>query len=139
MANVPSSSKQQKGLILTFLLSALLPIRSPHLPNTYRHLTRQHCGLHKFLCIKSVNTVSFPFLSLPGFSSPVLTAFQSLTPVSIPKDGVFLPREDSFKLQQFPEYAYGTAKPQKKYEVNFLTKIMIYEEQLNRLCEVSLK
>lgn len=37
LANVPCSSKQEKGLILTSLLSVLLPIRSSHLPNTYRH------------------------------------------------------------------------------------------------------
>lgn len=38
-------------------LSVLLPIRSSHLPNTYRHFARQHCRLHGFLYKRALHRV----------------------------------------------------------------------------------
>lgn len=140
LANVSGSSKQDKGLILTFLLSVLLSIRSSHLPNTYRHFARQHCRLHKFLSIRALTPCPSRFSPSPRVLLPSSEYFpESDSSSQIQGWDFFSLREDSLRLQQFQECGYGTAKPQKKYEVNLLTKTMIYEEQLNRLCEVSFK
>lgn len=100
-------------------LSVLLPIRSSHLPNTYRHFARQHCRLHGFLYKRALTPCPSHFSLSQSFPSQFSVLSRVWLQSPDPRMGFFNSGKTPLSCNCSRKMAMGQQSPRRNMKLFF--------------------